>query len=85
MARIILLEAGPHLLAGFHEKLIAYAETATPLIAAAIGDNNLDAGVIRIKTTDDAALFVKACRRLRFWQRKSQVQVNGRRPDAHVL
>jgi NADH dehydrogenase len=27
-ARIILLEAGPHLLAGFHEKLIAYAETA---------------------------------------------------------
>jgi NADH:ubiquinone reductase (H+-translocating) len=28
MARIILLEAGPHLLAGFHEKLIAYAETA---------------------------------------------------------
>jgi NADH:ubiquinone reductase (H+-translocating) len=31
MARIILLEAGPHLLAGFHEKLIAYAETIAAL------------------------------------------------------
>ena len=68
-----------------HSKFIAYAETATPLITAAIGDNNLDAGFIRIKATEDAALFVKACRRFRFWERKSQVQVNGRRQDAHVL
>ena len=68
-----------------HSKFIAYAETAAPLITAAIGDNNLDAGFIRIKTTDDAALFVTACRRLRFWERKSQVQVNERRQNAHVV
>jgi len=68
-----------------HSKFIAYAETVTPLITAAIGDNNLDAGFIRIKATEDAALFVKACRRFRFWERKFQVQVNGRRQDAHVL
>ena len=67
-----------------HSKFIAYAETATPLITAAIGDNNLDAGFIRIKATEDAALFIKACRRFRFWERKSQVQVGGRASSASV-
>jgi hypothetical protein len=31
-----------------------------------------------------AALFVKACRSFRFWERKSQVQVNKTRQDAHL-
>jgi catalase len=68
-----------------HSKFIAYAESAAPLIKAAIGDNNLDAGFIQIKTTADAALFLESCRRLRFWERKSQVPVNERRQNAHVV
>ena len=68
-----------------HSKFIAYAESAAPLIKAAIGDNNLDAGFIQIKTAADAALFLQSCRRLRFWERKSQVQVNERRQNAHVV
>jgi catalase len=68
-----------------HSKFIAYAESAERLITAVIGDNNLDRGFIQIKTTDDAALFVKACRKLRFWGRKSQVQVKEQVQNAHAM
>jgi len=41
--------------------------------------------LFQIKTTDDAALFVKACQKLRFWERKSQVQVKEQVQNAHAM
>src|SRR5580704_717299 len=62
-ARIILVEAGPHLLAGFHEKLVAYAETALERLHVEVRLNTpvkgIDASVVHwcagVKATPIAA------------------------------
>ncbi len=55
-----------------HSKFIAYTESAASRITAAIGDNDLDKGFVPIKAIDDVAIFVKACRQLRFWDREAK-------------
>ena len=56
-----------------HSKFIAYAEAAAPLITASYWRQQSGREALsRSKPSTDAALFVKACRRLRFWERKSR-------------
>lgn len=64
-----------------HSKFIAYTNSAAPLIATVLGESNLDEGFIQLQRTDDAARFVNACRKLRLWQRKSQLTDNGKRQN----
>jgi catalase len=56
-----------------HAKFIAYADTAQPLFDKA-GLKDMDNGFIALKAPADAASFVAACRKLRFWERESKVQ-----------
>ena len=51
-----------------HAKFIAYAESATPLLEKVVGRDELDAGLIQLKDSKDVVKFVRACRKLRFWQ-----------------
>jgi catalase len=54
-----------------HAKFIAYAETAMPLLDKA--GIVPDAGVILVKTAQDAAAFIAQCRELRLWRREASV------------
>ena len=55
-----------------HAKFIAYAETAKPLFEKA-GVIDMDGGFIALKRPADAAGFIEACRRVRFWEREAKV------------
>ncbi len=62
-----------------HSKFIAYTVAAAPLLKATIGEDNPDGGFIQIKAIADAAVFVKTCRKLRFWERKTRAEARERR------
>jgi catalase len=53
-----------------HAKFIAYVEAAAPLLAKAGVPEARDGGLVALKTPKDAVVFVKACRKLRFWERE---------------
>jgi catalase len=62
-----------------HSKFIAYVESALPLIKAALGDRDLDAGFVKIGAAKDVIKFVETCRRLRFWERATE-SLSGNKP-----
>lgn len=53
-----------------HCKFIAYNEDAMPLFKAVSIDGDLDDGCIKLTKADDAKTFIKACGKLRFWERE---------------
>jgi catalase len=81
---ILLSDAGAQLLADeatardfaadafAHCKFIAHNAAAMPLLRKA--GIVPDGGVIELKAAADAAAFVKACGRLRFWDREPSVK-----------
>lgn len=60
-----------------HCKFIGYGPDAKPLLAAARLPDDLDAGVVELKSAKDAAAFVKDCAALRFWQREAEVDLDA--------
>ncbi len=60
-----------------HAKFIAYAESAMPLLEKVVGRDELDAGFIQLKDSKDVVKFVRACRKLRFWERAGAMPGNG--------
>ena len=52
-----------------HRKFLAYAATAMPLFEKAGVASSLDEGFIALKSPGDCDTFIKACRKLRFWDR----------------
>ena len=52
-----------------HSKFIAYVDHAMPLIEKVVGRDNLDAGFIQVKASQDVTTFIQACRKLRYWER----------------
>jgi catalase len=52
-----------------HAKYIGYAQAAAPLLKKVVGDAAMDAGFIALSVPKDAAVFVRQCRQLRFWER----------------
>ena len=56
-----------------HCKFIAYAESSRPLLAKVVGDQ-LDDGIINLKSPRDIPKFLAACRKLRFWDREPKVK-----------
>jgi catalase len=58
-----------------HLKFIAYSDTALPLMAkVGIGEEDLDDGCIALTSHEEAESFVKACQKLRFWERAAAVK-----------
>jgi catalase len=55
-----------------HSKFIAYVPSVLPLLKATLGDQDLDAGFVRIERAKDVTTFVEDCRRLRFWERTTE-------------
>src|SRR5712672_529609 len=55
-----------------HAKFIAYSEAAKPLLQRA-GVTEMDGGCVALKGPTDAKAFLKACRKLRFWEREAKV------------
>jgi catalase len=55
-----------------HAKFIAYSEAAKPLLQRA-GVTEMDGGCVALKGLTDAKAFLKACRKLRFWEREAKV------------
>jgi catalase len=53
-----------------HSKFVAFDPAARPLLEAALGDYDFDAGFIEFKAAGDVAAFLKSCRALRFWARQ---------------
>ena len=56
-----------------HAKFIGYAEAAMPLMEKAGIAEHLDEGCIRLEKADDFSKFIEACRKVRFWERESEV------------
>jgi catalase len=57
-----------------HLKFIAYVDAARPLMEkAGIGGEDIDAGCIEL-SSQNAEIFVKACRKIRFWDRAPAVK-----------
>ncbi|HPY42550.1 MAG TPA: catalase-related domain-containing protein, partial [Thiolinea sp.] len=56
-----------------HCKFIAYNDDAMPLFKAVSIDSDLDGGCIKLAKADDAKAFIKACGKLRFWEREPNV------------
>ncbi len=56
-----------------HCKFIAYNEDAMPLFKAVSIDGDLDGGCIKLAKAEDAKAFIKACGKLRFWEREPKV------------
>ncbi len=52
-----------------HRKFIAYASAASPLLEKAGVAGSLDEGFLPLNKAADCAGFIKACRKLRFWDR----------------
>jgi catalase len=59
-----------------HLKFIAYVDAARPLMEkAGIGGEDIDAGCIELSSSgQNAEIFVKACQKIRFWDRASAVK-----------
>lgn len=58
-----------------HLKFIGYVASAEPLMTRAGVAPEADAGVIRLGKASDAVGFGKACRKLRYWDRESEVKM----------
>lgn len=56
-----------------HCKFIAYHDDAMPLFKAVGIDGDLDGGCIKLAKAEDAKSFIKACGKLRFWEREPNV------------
>ena len=56
-----------------HAKFVGYVKSAMPLLEKVVGHDDLDAGFIELKDTKDVVKFVRACRKLRFWERTGNV------------
>ena len=52
-----------------HRKFLAYAASAMPLFEKAGVASGIDEGFIALNSPGDCATFIKACRKLRFWDR----------------
>ncbi|MDB5736026.1 MAG: catalase [Alphaproteobacteria bacterium] len=59
-----------------HCKFIAFSAEAKDLLAAAGVADKMDAGFLPLAKEKDAAAFIKACRKLRFWDREVQVDAD---------
>jgi catalase len=57
-----------------HAKFIGYTQSAKPLLDKIIGTEALDQGVIALNGASGANGFVRACRKLRFWEREDQLE-----------
>lgn len=55
-----------------HCKFIAYNNEALLLFKAVSIDGDLDAGCIKLAKAGDAKAFIKACGKLRFWEREAK-------------
>jgi catalase len=55
-----------------HAKFIAYCDAAKPLFSEA-GVKEIDGGFVALKGAADAQSFLKACGKLRFWEREAKV------------
>jgi catalase len=57
-----------------HCKFIAYVQDALPIFQAVGIDTALDQACMEIKSMADADQFIKACAKLRFWEREPKVE-----------
>jgi catalase len=57
-----------------HMKFIAYVDEAIPLFEKAGVSDVVDDGCFNLKKTADAGNFIKACGKLRFWDREPQIK-----------
>jgi catalase len=57
-----------------HLKFIAYVGAAAPVLTKAGVAQDLDGGCVELKGAADAATFVQACRKVRFWERGPKVK-----------
>jgi catalase len=57
-----------------HCKFIAHTASALPLLEKAGIAAARDSGIVELKQPADAASFVEACRKLRFWEREATVK-----------
>ena len=55
-----------------HRKFIAHVAAAAPLLERAAVAPSGDDGVIELKAAEDAAAFIRACRKLRVWSREGK-------------
>lgn len=58
-----------------HMKFIAYLPSAMPLLEKAGIAESLDEGCISLDTSEKASTFMMSCRKVRFWDRESKVNV----------
>jgi catalase len=61
-----------------HCKFIGYSAAAKVLFQAAGVRDKTDGGFIALKEERDGGKFIKACRRLRFWERESAVDADAK-------
>jgi catalase len=57
-----------------HCKFIGHTAAAIPLLEKAGIAPERDSGIVELKKPGDAAIFVQACRQLRFWERETTVK-----------
>ena len=57
-----------------HCKFIGHTAAAIPLLEKAGIAPERDSGIVDLKKPGDAAIFVQACRQLRFWERETTVK-----------
>ena len=57
-----------------HCKFIGHTAAAIPLLEKAGIAPERDSGIVEFKKPGDAAIFVQACRQLRFWERETTVK-----------
>jgi catalase len=57
-----------------HQKFIAFNRAAMPLLEKAGVPRELDAGCIELEQPDAAAAFVRACAKVRFWERANKAK-----------
>ena len=71
VARLTTLPAARDFVAdaAAHRKFIGYTADVAPLFEKAGVAGNLDEGFVPLKAAADAARFITACRKLRFWDR----------------
>ncbi|MGA7328094.1 MAG: catalase [Rhodomicrobium sp.] len=57
-----------------HQKFIAYQENAVPLLQKAGLMEDLDEGVVQLKSASDAKRFAEMCGSLRYWKRAEKLR-----------
>jgi catalase len=56
-----------------HAKFIAFTDSAEQFLTTVLGANKLDDGFIQVRENKSITKFVQECRKLRFWQRATDV------------